>query len=191
MNISEFEVLNIAYGINNSNANVAHMITAILSNGNMSLLEKRNKLLEYKRKTFADVYEIKSPKKSSLPAFYTSNGKVRADLLTRLSNEDVVTFNRINVKNGVVLLDDLGPQLYNENTVRSVINVALRQNKEPRNPKTRARITGFTRLPLDVKQAIKQQKQVLINRIASKTNRKKQSLAKLSISALVNLNNKK
>tara|TARA_R110000765_G_scaffold409455_1_gene507690 strand:- start:6 stop:575 length:570 start_codon:yes stop_codon:yes gene_type:complete len=188
MNISEFEVINIAYGINNSNVNVARMINSILSNDNMSLREKRDKLLEYKRKTFANVYNIKSPKKTSLPAFYNKNGTVRKDLLSRLSNEDIVTYNRVNLKNGVVLLGNMGPQLYSENTIRSVINIALRQNKEPKNPKTRALITGFTRLPSDVKKAIKQQRQVLVNKIAAKTNRKKQTLSKMSISALVNLN---
>ena len=137
-NVTELQVMNLAFSIDNSDPRVRTKVENILASNSLIKLKKRNALRKMLTK-----YQL-------LPSFYTQNNTLRKSLDFNVMN--AITLNNVNLNTAVVLIgkdpkNPVAPRLYSENSIKTWL-----KNK-PTDPISRAPVRGYIPIPDELKQA--------------------------------------
>ena len=156
-------------------------LQAILVTGSLKNVVKKKKWWKkYKKEMDAYNKRMEEKRVASLSRFYTKNGTVRRNIL---NNQDAITYNKVNLKHGVILITNKnGPaRIYSKNTYNKLMSTTKKD------PQTREKITDKINIPNDIKKAIEEQRKELINKIAKRTTYKSADLKNMSIPDLTNI----
>ena len=118
-------------------------------------------------------YVKKKANKSNLPAFYNNNGHIKKNLMSKLTVEDIISFNNVPINSAYVIVGDHHPRLYAKNSLTTLIGSSIKNGKSPVNPINRSHfIKSVIPLPSEIKDYIKRNHK-LTNMLASHYSRKK------------------